>query len=300
VTYRGADTMLDYYSILDIEPDASPGEVRRAYRRQAKRLHPDSSLSEDATREFQRLQDAYKALHCPKTRLAYDASRIATPQTGLTFPEFGGRPDTKPFRCGFCRKPTAQPRYAAYRTVISSLVFAHRRTKAGLFCSSCARKTALQASLTTALLGWWSLPGLVAAPQAIVRNGGGGERPSGMDERLLWLSAIRFYERGDARMAKGLATLAARKRLYSHLANNMVLCLSYLAPRERGTVRDAWDGVRLDKWKHWALALVVPALVANAMIYSNIPVAPAVSSVLDAGHDFAYRLLAAAKTIRFF
>jgi len=31
----------DYYSILSVRPDASPEEIRAAYRRLAKRLHPD-------------------------------------------------------------------------------------------------------------------------------------------------------------------------------------------------------------------------------------------------------------------
>ena len=62
----------DYYSILAVRPDASPEEIRAAYRRLAKRLHPDVG-GESVT--FHAVQEAYDALSDPAGRRAYDAQR---------------------------------------------------------------------------------------------------------------------------------------------------------------------------------------------------------------------------------
>src|SRR3546814_18856867 len=82
-----ASMSLDPYSALCIEPNAPLGDIRRAYRRQAKKLHPDANPSSDSTREFQRLNEAYRVLRNPHLRLAYDASKVGVMQTFTTFPE---------------------------------------------------------------------------------------------------------------------------------------------------------------------------------------------------------------------
>ncbi len=55
--------MLDeYYRILEIPPDASKQEIKRAYWRQAKKWHPDVNPSEEAQTQFIRLNQAYEIL----------------------------------------------------------------------------------------------------------------------------------------------------------------------------------------------------------------------------------------------
>jgi len=61
----------DYYAILGIRSDASPEEVRTAYRRLARQHHPDVGGESAA---FHSLQEAYDALSDPARRRAYDAS----------------------------------------------------------------------------------------------------------------------------------------------------------------------------------------------------------------------------------
>ena len=284
--------LLNHYSILDVEPDATPGEIGRAYRRQAKRLHPDANPSGDTTREFQQLQDAYRILQDPRLRLAYDASRLAPPQPRPTFPEFGRRPDARPLHCRFCHKPTEQPRFAIYWSVVSNLVYAVRRPKMGMFCADCARKSALRASLVTSLFGWWSLPGMFLAPLAIYRNAAGGERPRGTDTMLLWTSALLFYNKGDGRTAKGLAKqVAAREDLCSSLARNMVLRLNHLQPHETGNLKDPWRSQRADRWKHAVLGLAVPAAAAAMILAGDIRIGPAAVALVDAGGTFASRVV---------
>lgn len=62
----------DYYSILAIRPDASPEEVRAAYRRLAKRHHPDVGGEAIA---FHAVQEAYNTLADPARRREYDTQR---------------------------------------------------------------------------------------------------------------------------------------------------------------------------------------------------------------------------------
>ena len=66
-----------YYDILEVPSFATVEDIRRAYRRQVKHVHPDTSVSDDATRMFQELQRAYEVLCDPRGRPAYDAQLAA-------------------------------------------------------------------------------------------------------------------------------------------------------------------------------------------------------------------------------
>ena len=60
----------NYYLILGVGPDASPEQIKSAYRREAKRLHPDHSGR--GSEPFQAIQEAYEVLGDPGRRRAYD------------------------------------------------------------------------------------------------------------------------------------------------------------------------------------------------------------------------------------
>jgi curved DNA-binding protein len=62
----------DYYAILGIEPAASAEEIRKAYRRLARRYHPDVSKEDDAEERFKEVSEAYQTLSDPEKREAYD------------------------------------------------------------------------------------------------------------------------------------------------------------------------------------------------------------------------------------
>ena len=64
----------DYYTILGIDPRATPEEVRAAYRRLAKQHPPDAGGDAE---EFRAIQKAYKVLMDPVRRRQYDAERDA-------------------------------------------------------------------------------------------------------------------------------------------------------------------------------------------------------------------------------
>ncbi len=76
----------DYYEILQISPNADPETVRRIYRIQAQRFHPDNLATGDAEK-FRLLAEAYEILSDPKKRAAYDAGYRPTPRPVAPEPE---------------------------------------------------------------------------------------------------------------------------------------------------------------------------------------------------------------------
>ncbi|NLG42002.1 MAG: DnaJ domain-containing protein [Phycisphaerae bacterium] len=92
----------DPYQILGVARNASPEEIKRAYRRLAKEYHPDRNPQnkEAAERKFKEVQAAYEVLGDPERRAQYDRFGAGGPR-----PEFHtwgrGRPAEQPFGVEF-------------------------------------------------------------------------------------------------------------------------------------------------------------------------------------------------------
>ena len=71
----------DHYVILGIAEDATPAEVRSAYRSAARAHHPDANPGDDGAAErFKQVRRAYDVLGDPASRAAYRRSRPSRPE----------------------------------------------------------------------------------------------------------------------------------------------------------------------------------------------------------------------------
>ena len=87
----------DYYKILGITREATQEEVKRAYRKLARKYHPDVNKEQGAAARFQELGEAYEVLKDPEKRSAYDqfgnqwqTGQGFKPPPGWEFREFTG------------------------------------------------------------------------------------------------------------------------------------------------------------------------------------------------------------------
>src|SRR5687768_16439057 len=62
----------DYYKIMGVARDASQDDIKRAYRKLARKYHPDVSKEPQAEVRFKELGEAYEVLKDPEKRVAYD------------------------------------------------------------------------------------------------------------------------------------------------------------------------------------------------------------------------------------
>src|SRR5687768_14874604 len=73
----------DYYAALGVDRQAGADEIKKAYRKLARKYHPDVSKEKDAKEKFQDVSEAYETLKDPEKRAAYD--QLGSYQSGQDF-----------------------------------------------------------------------------------------------------------------------------------------------------------------------------------------------------------------------
>ncbi|UIP58477.1 Chaperone protein DnaJ 2 [Agromyces marinus] len=69
---RNPPHVADHYEVLGVARDAAPDEIKKAYRRLARELHPDVNPGAEASERFKEVTHAYDVLSDPKQRQQYD------------------------------------------------------------------------------------------------------------------------------------------------------------------------------------------------------------------------------------
>ena len=67
--------MADHYEVLGVSRDATPDEIKKAYRRLARELHPDVNPGAEASERFKQVTHAYDVLSDERKRSEYDEMR---------------------------------------------------------------------------------------------------------------------------------------------------------------------------------------------------------------------------------
>lgn len=105
----------DYYEVLGVGKDASPDDIKKAYRKLARQYHPDVNKAADAEEKFKEVKEAYDVLADDQKRARYDQFGHADPNQGfggMGGQDFGGFGDIFDmfFGGGARRNPNAPQR----------------------------------------------------------------------------------------------------------------------------------------------------------------------------------------------
>ncbi len=141
--------MADHYEVLGVSRDATPDEIKKAYRRLARELHPDVNPGEDASERFKLVTHAYDVLSDPEQRARYDmgGERLAVRRRAGGFGGFGdifetffGRPEGSAAGRPRSRRERGQDALVRVTLDLEDVVFgAHRdlEVDTAVLCETC-------------------------------------------------------------------------------------------------------------------------------------------------------------------
>ncbi|GAC1521807.1 MAG: molecular chaperone DnaJ [Chloroflexota bacterium] len=81
-------TKRDYYDVLGVQRSANEVEIKRAFRNQARKYHPDVNKDPDAEARFKEINEAYEVLSDQRKRASYDRFGHNAPSSGGGFSDF--------------------------------------------------------------------------------------------------------------------------------------------------------------------------------------------------------------------
>jgi hypothetical protein len=254
---RSLSDPLGYYRILGVGPLADASEIKAAYRYKAKLLHPDRNPSEEARLEFLEVSQAYQLLSVGKQRERYDSQSYLPAPAGLIDPE---DPAPRALTCSRCGQVTAQPRYLLFHHVRGTILSTRNTVIRGIFCRACADRTAILASTTSWVLGWWSLTGPFWTVRALLHNLRGGDKPPTDNLWVLLHQARAFLARGDREVARALAEQALDFAQDEEERGRIASLLHRAGSRGSATRR------LKNRWRPWNYATILQSLPLVSLI----------------------------------
>lgn len=142
----------DYYEILEIDRQATDADVKRAYRRLAMDLHPDTNPDAAAHQRFLEVAEAYKVLSDPVDRQRYNLLLDAQQswhqanvirRTAATSARYRQPSPSQPRRPVYRRRPSRQAEFARYRWVTVTICALGLLFASLLFADFSLRRTGL-------------------------------------------------------------------------------------------------------------------------------------------------------------
>ena len=98
---------MTYYQVLDLSANATPQQIKDAYRELVKEYHPDKNKSEKAKELIVLINEAYEVLSNPEKKLAYDQQLAATQEASKDY-----HTDREAYRMEYIRKKNLEARKA--------------------------------------------------------------------------------------------------------------------------------------------------------------------------------------------
>src|SRR3990172_6489620 len=119
----------DHYKVLQVDPEAEAEVVQAAYRRLARKYHPDVAESPEAAARMAAINAAWAVLKDPARRAAYDTQRAGAGHAGATRPH--AAPPSVPHRHTAASESPAQPPHRARPPEETSPNWTSGRSSAG-------------------------------------------------------------------------------------------------------------------------------------------------------------------------
>ena len=197
----------DYYEVLGVSRDADPDTIRRAYRKLARKYHPDLNSDGDAEERFKELGEAYEVLSDADKRERYD-------RLGARWREAEHKAPEESFEDFFAHQGFGDGSHVEFGDDLFEALFGARAARAGGPLRGPDREALLELSLEDALAGGRrrltldgrevnvNFPAGVRDGQLIRLAGQGGEGRDGGPPGDLFLRVVlkahpRFRRRGD-------------------------------------------------------------------------------------------------------
>ncbi|WP_254768055.1 J domain-containing protein [Salinilacihabitans rarus] len=184
----------DFYELLDVPPDASQDEIKRAFREQVRVYHPDHNDDDRARAQFTAIKKAYDILGDPVERQAYDRlgheDYVAKRTKGLPSPDVWEPPDEDELRSrdrsSASGRSTDRSRSSADAGATST---GSTRTSAGATSTSRGRRTTRSTGSTSSSTGGGRTTRSAGATDSRRSRSAAGDADGPVDALVRWWRA---------------------------------------------------------------------------------------------------------------